>query len=79
MAQRDFVMTLEMVKRAAKVVNGFESEAVQLRILEALLAALAAPGRPDDEEPHFAELGAPPGGAGPGEDAGPQPAAGSTA
>lgn len=75
MAQRDFVMTLEMLKRAAKVVNGFESEAVQLRVLEALLAALAAAGPHDDGEPHFAELGAIPG-AGPAEDAGLQPAAG---
>jgi hypothetical protein len=78
MAQRDFVLTLDMVRRAAKVVNGFESEAVQLRVLEALLAALAAPGPHDDGEPHFADPGAVPG-AGQGEDASPQPAAGPSA
>jgi hypothetical protein len=43
MAVREFQVQAQMLKRVAKVVNAFESEQVQLRVLDSLLAALAAP------------------------------------
>jgi hypothetical protein len=45
MAVREFHLYADMLKRAAKVVNSFDSEQVQLRALEALLAALGGKDR----------------------------------
>jgi hypothetical protein len=49
-AIREFQLYAEMLRRAAKVVNSFDSEQVQLRALEALLAALAGKDRDLEDE-----------------------------
>jgi hypothetical protein len=74
MAQRDFVLTLDMLTRATELLKGFKSETVQLRILDVLIAALAAPAREDGADPQFAVLGAA-ASTGLAADAGPQSAA----
>jgi hypothetical protein len=55
MSVRDFQEQHNQLSQAAKVVNKFESEQVQLRVIDALIAALQAPDR-DEPGP-----GVPPG------------------
>jgi hypothetical protein len=46
MALNEFKLQVALLKRAAKVVNAFESEQVQLRVIDSMLAALVGPDRP---------------------------------
>jgi hypothetical protein len=55
-----FQLRAELLKRATKIVNGFESEQVQLRVIDALIkdlpiAAADRPEAPGDAAPEPAD------------------------